>query len=324
MSKLSPTFPLSQLSVLEFAPQSILPEELLALENTNGGIHDSFSMMTCQRWLHVSLSPGGALLAHPKARRIFQGSDAYLFFLQFACGLESQIQGETDVFGQVKQAFKSVQIEKPKTAAAFRNLFSAWLEDTKEIRSQFLQNIGGNNYGALARRLLNPSAGDRTVLLGAGLISKTVAPYFSDFDLHIWNRTESRLTDLAQSLSRKGNGFRSLLGLSALEQAVRSASILILATPPHASLDPQVIQAIQPRAKILHLGGERQQVRSLLPSEFNLFSLTDLFEIDREQAKIRDTQVRQAMEACHQRSLLRSLARSIHIAHGWEDLALFY
>jgi glutamyl-tRNA reductase len=280
--------------------------------------HD-FLIQTCQRTLWISLRP----LHHAFARRSFEAAEAYEFFLRFACGLESQVQGETDVFGQVKTAFRHVQENQPELYLRFRPTFESWLSDTKEIRAQYLQNIGGNNYGALARRLLNPTSQDRTVLLGAGLVSKTVAPYFCDTELRIWNRSLERLMDLSQSLSQKGHRFQTLTNQEALIEALQTASLVIIATPAEAPLSTALLEAIPAHARILHLGAENNEIQKHQHWTRPLYSLTELFELDREQSVFRDKQVRQASEACHQRSLLRSLARSIHIAHGWEDLALF-
>lgn len=305
----------SNLTILEFRPGefSDLPQ--------NDHSDDHFVIHTCQRSVLLSLSRH----VHPLAHRAFHGIDAYHYFLRFACGLESKIQGETDVFGQVKIAFKKLQEENAELAEQFRGFFACWLEDTKEIRAQFLQNVGGNNYGALARRLLNPKVGDSVVVLGAGLVSKTVAPYFAEFELKVWNRSPERLIDLAHQLSRKGNKFQALVDHKSLAAAVAQATIVIFATPADVALPTDAMAAISSGARILHLGAQRDQVQSLAAVLDNqLLTLTDLFEIDQEQALVRQKQVRQALDACHQRSLLRNLARSIHIAHGWEDLALFY
>jgi hypothetical protein len=64
--------------------------------------------------------------------------DAYAFLLRFACGLESKLVAETEIFGQIKQAWRD--FSEPRLALA-RQL-SPWIQqlfqDAKEIRAQYL------------------------------------------------------------------------------------------------------------------------------------------------------------------------------------------
>ncbi|MBU6155134.1 MAG: hypothetical protein KGP28_12595, partial [Bdellovibrionales bacterium] len=163
------------LYLYEFEANSSLPRERLS--------RPLLEVKTCQRSFLLSWEE----LHLPNCRRSFRGVEAYEFLLRFASGLESEIKGETDVFGQLKTAIKTFTEEFPESDE--QNLFSKIFEDTKEIRAQYLQGIGGNTYGALARRLLNPTPGSRVLILGAGQISKSVAPYFADSRLTLFNRT---------------------------------------------------------------------------------------------------------------------------------------
>lgn len=289
-----------------------------------------FEIRTCQRTLFIGSTQNlnrSDILLFSNARRSFEGANAYQYLLRFACGLESEIKGETDVFGQVKTAFKALAKQSPALSQAFQPIFLKLLEDTKEIRSQYLQGIGGNTYGALSRRILNPNSQDRVVVLGAGQISKSVAPYFAEFGLKIWNRSESRLQDLAAELAIKGHKNVTLVQKhDDLIASIKEATIVILATPIGAEMDSFVlnlIQTVNPNAKILHLGGQAHEAAHF-SAHSHFWSLTDLFTIEKEQNLLREKQVQQAMDACHHRAILRNMARSIHISHGWEDLALFY
>lgn len=281
---------------------------------------------TCQRTVLLSpstLSLSGLSLSG--CSRQFEGAEAYEFLLRFASGLESEIKGETDVFGQVKNAYRNLAETQPSLATSFRTLFLNLFEDTKEIRAEYLRGIGGNTYGALARRLLAPQANDRVVILGAGQLSKSVAPYFAETQLTIFNRSLERLDELKLELFKKGySNIRFISNEADLKTELHFASTVILATPAKADLDSLVIQCSSPSAKILHLGGQAAEVTHFAASHRKALSLTDLFALEKEQDLFREKQIKQAMDACHSRSILRSMARSIHIPHGWEDLALFY
>ena len=283
---------------------------------------------TCQRTFFMCWDP----LAVTGYRRFFKGPEAYEFLLRFACGLESEIKGETDVFGQLRASIKGFTDSNPDLSPDQTALFSKLFEDTKEIRALYLQGIGGNTYGALARRVLglDPATDSRVLILGAGQISKSVAPYFAGPNLILYNRSQDRLFDIQGSLEKKGySGITYSSDSQSLLSLVAQAEILIIATPVGSELDTLVIESIQStlkqsRPRILHLGGQSHDLNAFQKAGIEVLSLTDLFLIEKEQSIFRSRQIKQAMDACRSRSILRSLARSIHIPHGWEDLALFY
>jgi len=281
---------------------------------------------TCQRTFFLGWEP----LPLKGARRFFEGADAYEFLLRFACGLESEIKGETDVFGQLKTAIKEFLDSHAGLDPEQASLFSKLFEDTKEIRSQYLQGIGGNTYGALARRVLAPSPASRVLILGAGQISKSVAPYFADSTLTVFNRSGDRLLELGSTLARKGyEHIRYSSDTGALPTLIEEADLVILATPAGSPLDEAVISAFngntrEKKPRLLHLGGQARELAAFDASGVPILSLSDLFALEKEQSGFREQQINQALGACHRRAILRSLARSIHIPHGWEDLALFY
>jgi hypothetical protein len=275
---------------------------------------------TCQRTLKISARP---LEITGAPRRRFSGADAYEFLLRFASGLESEIKGETDVFGQVKTSFRDFSATYPEIASELNPVFQTLFEDTKEIRAQYLQGIGGNTYGALARRVLDPQPASRVLLLGAGQIAKSVAPYFADSLLKVFNRSPERLMELKVSLHQKGYAGVAILAADTdLSVEIASAEIILLATPVGSPLDAKVLRHRSPGTRVLHLGGRSEDL-NLPGNEPDLFTLSDLFALEKEQSSLREKKIAQAMEACRQRARLRSLARSIHIHHGWEDLAYF-
>ncbi len=306
---------LEQLDIAKFAIAEFDPK------STFQAPAQSFEIKTCQRTLFLYGMTPELKSTFSLAKRNYVGSDAYEFLLRFASGLESEIKGETDVFGQVKTAFKNLTSQNPILADSMKAIFLKIFEDTKEIRAHYLQGIGGNTYGALARRLMNPSENDQVLVIGAGDISKSVAPYFADFSLTIWNRSSERLNELGSDLVKKGHHPSLTTCEKELAKAVSQASLIIIATPFKSSIEVVVAENISPNTRVLHLGAQAIETNTL---PYTSLSLTDLFEMEKEQCDLRIKQVRQAMDACHERALLRNLSRSIHVAHGWEDLAVFF
>ncbi|MGK5088769.1 hypothetical protein WDW86_14525, partial [Bdellovibrionota bacterium FG-2] len=67
----------------------------------------AFFLDSCQRMLWVASSDFAWSRVELESHlEIFQGEKAFQFLLRIATGLESQIIGETDFFGQLKQAWK--------------------------------------------------------------------------------------------------------------------------------------------------------------------------------------------------------------------------
>ena len=316
---------IAQFAIAEFDPNSTFqPSDHLSGITVGGySLKDRcFEIKTCQRTLFLyGVTPELKTIFTSLARRHFEGTDAYEYLLRFACGLESEIKGETDVFGQVKTAYKNLLEQSFELSQSMRSIFLKLFEDTKEIRAQHLQGIGGNTYGALARRLMNPTTQDRVLVIGAGEISKSVAPYFADFSLKIWNRSAERLQLLGVELAKKGHTPALFTCEKELAASISEATLIIIATPFGSTIDAYVNEHRSEGSRFLHLGAQEHEINTL---PFHTLSLSDLFAIEQEQSQFRQKQVNQAIFACHERSLLRNLSQSIHIAHGWEDLAVFF
>jgi glutamyl-tRNA reductase len=161
-----------------------------------------FSLNTCQRslWVYWSNAENyddshAGTLPHFPGIDHFSGEQAYEFLLAVACGLESRILGETNIFGQLKEAWERFSSERdPHADPALTHLFHKLFEDTKDIRSQYLRHAGGDSYGSLVRRFMkeHSAAAGPILLLGAGDIARTVAPGLLENELWILNRDRSR------------------------------------------------------------------------------------------------------------------------------------
>ena len=288
---------------------------------------------------HLSQFFGG----HPKP---YRGQDAYRFLLRVAAGLESEIQGETDVFGQFKEAWRQFQTVTPSRVSHSQLIrqLSPWMqrifEDTKEIRSEYLQNLGGASYGTLTRKWLKESGlpVGPVLLLGSGQIAQSIAPYLLESDLWLTNRSANNLARFHESLQACQNSARSnstaasaplerknIRKLDHEAQGWREASHIIVCIPYDNAADQQRREWFQEGSadrRIMHLGGPRDQ--SGRWSEVSQFHcLSDLFQLQTSFTHIRSTQVRRAEKACAERAQLRSLGTSLSISHGWEDLMCF-
>ena len=90
---------------------------------------------------------------------VYQGADAYRFMLEIACGLHSKIQGESEIFGQIKQAWKEYHTAEPVASKPLNTLVQHLFADTKRVRTEFLHGIGGQSYAGATQKLLNLKKG---------------------------------------------------------------------------------------------------------------------------------------------------------------------
>lgn len=280
---------------------------------------------TCQRWICVLQSPQP--IAPARGVDQFSDEEAYRFLLRVTTGLESRLQGETNIFGQVKQAWAPHGTHFPWLQRLF--------EDTKEIRAQHLSDVGGPSYGRLVRRVLHPIAsphGRPVLLVGAGELAHAVAPWLTGFQLQILNRDTTRAESLTQSLRQHGHPRFPITTVAPSESdaAWRSAHAVVLCIPFDAAQDSLRIAHLQDRTpstdqvapKIIHLGGSHAQAGpwTRVP---DFHSLDDLFLLHQQESDAQRAQLRRADHACHERARLRALGPSLSISHGWEDLAGF-
>lgn len=279
---------------------------------------------TCQRWLQVCRRGTGSLRpalrpAVPGLER-YAGPDAYAFLLRVTTGLASELAGETNIFGQVKQAWSSHLHRETWLQCLF--------EDAKEIRSRYLAGLGTPSYGRLVRRALpdDPALADRPLLLlGAGDLAQSVAPWLRHRPLQIWNRRPERAADLARLLNARAGEPVTALPDTDPGHALAAAAAVIACIPFEAEADDARCRTLHHTGapRVIHLGGPRHDAGPWrgLP---DLVCLDDLFAGQENKDRDRSRRLRQAAHACEERARLRALGKSLSIAHGWEDLAVFH
>lgn len=280
---------------------------------------------TCQRWLLVThgnftLSPAKL----PVGVEMFRGSEAYEFLLEVATGLASQLAGETNILGQMKAAWSGQAPQVP---------WLQWLfADAKEIRARHLSEVGGASYGRSVRQLLRQPGGEPAagpvLLVGAGDMAETVAPWLRAWPLQIVNRTPARAQALAERLSAQPGAAVASVPPQHHELAWRSAGAVVVCVPADAAGDPVVMNWLRASihgsaVPVIHLGVHRLQAGpwGTLP-EFRC--LDDIYELQHQADSHRDRQLALASQACAERARHRGLGSSLSHPHGWEDLPSFF
>ncbi|MFK7912232.1 MAG: glutamyl-tRNA reductase [Akkermansiaceae bacterium] len=142
-----------------------------------------------------------------------QGDDARRHLFQLVCGLDSMVLGETEIFGQVKQAYKQA-LESGATKGLLNKLFQKSFAVGKRVRThtriQMGQTSVGNVAVDLAEKIFGKLKGSEVMVIGAGETSRLVAKSMMSrgaSGLIITNRTLERAEELADELEGKAVPF---------------------------------------------------------------------------------------------------------------------
>lgn len=281
----------------------------------------SLLLDTCQRWLWVGHAQEPATI--PAGLQVFRGWEAYGFLLQVATGLASQIAGETNILGQMKAAWVDRAADLP---------WVQWLfADAKEIRARFLDGVGGASYGSLVRQLLRQSGGpthEPVLVVGAGDMAETVAPWLRSWSVSLLNRTPARAEALARQLREQPGASVNVVAPAEQELAWRSAGAAVICVPGDPAEDTRRIRWLQSSLHgldipVIHLGLHRADAGGWL-SLPGFRCLDDIYALHHQADDRRQRQLALAHQACAERALHRALGSSLSHPHGWEDLPAFF
>ena len=187
-----------------------------------------------QDWLHDDrrLDPGFA-----DSLFTLDANDAIRHIFRVACGLDSMVLGETQILGQLKDAFREAQ-KAGTLGQHLSRLFQHTFSVAKKVRTD--TEIGANPVSvasaavSLAQQFFSGFSQHTALLVGAGVTIELVAKHLTGKEigrLFIANRD----VDRARGLANTFGGFA--VPLSELEGTLPEADILITST---ASPEPIV------------------------------------------------------------------------------------
>ncbi len=134
------------------------------------------------------------------------GPAAIRHLVSVAAGLESQLLGENEIFGQVKDAYAAAQASG-RAGPILNRVFQKAFQAAKHVRTHTAINEGqvsvANVAVELALTIFGDLASTRVLLLGAGDIGEKTAQAFQSrgaSSLTVANRTPARALALAQAL----------------------------------------------------------------------------------------------------------------------------
>ncbi|MEJ6573403.1 MAG: glutamyl-tRNA reductase [Akkermansiaceae bacterium] len=165
-------------------------------------------------------------------KHIYQksGDDAKRHLFALVCGLDSMVLGETEIFGQVKQAYKQA-LESGATKGVLNKLFQKSFTVGKRIRTQTRIQMGATSVGNvavdLAEKIFGELKGSHVMIIGAGETSRLVAQSMMSrgaSNLTVTNRSIER----AQSLAEELNG--EAVPFDAWEDTLTKVDVIVSST----------------------------------------------------------------------------------------------
>jgi len=246
-----------------------------------------------------------------KIRLELRGRDALQHLLEVAVGLDSQMIGETEIFGQVKEAYADAQTRR-STGPVLNRVFQKAFQAAKEARSATAITVGqlsvANVAVELALSIFGSLGTARILLLGAGEIGEKTARAFQSrgaASLTVASRRLERAMDLATRMGA------SALPFEQRESRLGEFDIVVCATgatePVVTLADATAAMRKRPALPLflvdLSLPRNVEAAAAGLQNVF-LYNLDDLSKIADENRAAREAEVTRCRALLCQRSAL--------------------
>lgn len=173
-----------------------------------------------------------------------EGRDAVEHLCQVAAGLDSQILGETEIFGQTKRAYATAQA-RGSAGPILNRLFQKAFQAAKQVRSTTgitTGQVSVANVGVdLAANVFGQLGDVRLLIIGAGEMAEKSAKAFRSrgtVSLSIANRRRERADEFAREMSAEVVSFEQR------DTAVADADIVVCSTAaPNTVLSLAAVRA---------------------------------------------------------------------------------
>lgn len=158
------------------------------------------------------------------------GSEAVSHFYNVICGIDSQIVGEMQITGQVKDCYNFAH-HLDATDAVLNKLYNFGMQVKKKVRNETFLSDGTVSVSfagvELARKIFGDLTDKRILLVGAGKTAELAAVHFLENNvkaINVANRTLSKAEELAEKFGGKA------FTLGELNAALEETDIVISAT----------------------------------------------------------------------------------------------
>ena len=173
----------------------------------------------------------GTVEEFAKVSYVHKNSDAAEHIIRIATGIESQILGDYEIVGQLKDAFKIAKKEGTINAYLER-LFNIALQASKETKNKTSLSSGTTTVSYAAIQYIKDvikNYNDKKILIyGLGAIGDSTAKssikYLTNKSITVINRTDSKAITLSNTIAIKAASHKNL------KEEIQLADIIIVAT----------------------------------------------------------------------------------------------
>lgn len=286
-----------------------------------GGLAELVIVSTCNRVEIYGVSARPA----PSAARLFQelagvegDFDSYLYLregreaarhlFEVVSGLDSMVIGETEIAGQVKQAYQAAQ-SAGLTGRITNRLFQTAFQTAKQVRTETGIGRGATSVGSvaveLAERIFDRDLADKTVMIvGAGKMGEACVRHLAKKgarSILVLNRSPEKAEALA-------NEFHGRAGaLDGLRPALVDADIVVTSTgSPRAILTQADLESVMPARRnrplfIIDIAVPRDVAAEVqtVPNVY-LYNVDHLEQIVNENVRLRERELARCREIIHE------------------------
>lgn len=295
-----------------------LPEALDQMKKFLG-LREAVLVSTCNRveYFGATTRPEQAAAAWPDFLRRFHAVTEDFAPLSFqlrdvpcvehlfsvASGLKSMVVGETEILGQLKDAY-DVALARGQTGKWLNRLFQSSFAAAKAVRSRTAITRGSVSVGSvsveLAEKIFGDLRGCRVMVIGAGETSERTARSLQGHGVHsilVANRTHDRASVLAAELGGEAVRWEEW------ENRAVGVDIIISSTSaPHYVLTQAKLEALARRRErrplfLIDLAVPRDFEPSInLLDDVYLYDIDDLQSIAHAHLRERETEITRSVE----------------------------
>jgi len=236
-------------------------ESLVSSEHIEEGV----VLSTCNRTEYYAVLNGGRGVEQLESwiceQRGYQGSREGIFYsyvaraaaehlCRVASGMNSIVLGETEIFGQVKQAYKRA-LEGGATKTILNQLFQRAFGVGKKVRTQTSIQEGATSVAGasveLAEKVFGNLEGSSVLVIGAGEMSRQTAQALQSrgaASVIVTNRSYDKAVELASEIGGRAVHFEGW------EEELAQLDVVIAATgAPHFVVKAHHIEAVRRKRK---------------------------------------------------------------------------